>query len=98
MPEEHFGRYSDETLKTAPPPTEVLQEMFDRRNTEDMATKVFLLQDEARPCCIYLEHVYYIVTSHVHFFLKVSMWFQHLKTVQENRKRGALKAANRRKQ
>ena len=26
------------------------------------------------------------------------MWFQHLKTVQENRKRGALKAAKTRKQ
>ena len=26
------------------------------------------------------------------------MWFQHLKTVQENQKRGALKAAKTRKQ
>lgn len=62
MPEEHFGRYGDETLKTAPPPTEVLKEMFDRGNTEDASAKVFLPHNEARPCCIYLEHVYYVVT------------------------------------
>ena len=30
-------------------------------------------------------------------YLKVGMWFNHLKTVQDNRKRGAAKAAQTRK-
>lgn len=56
MPEEQFERYADETVKKASPPTEALKEMFDsdRQNTEDAAAQVFLHQNEASSCCIYL--------------------------------------------
>ena len=49
VPEEYFGRHSDVTLRVSPPPTEVLKEMFGRRNPEEAAAKVFLPQNEARP-------------------------------------------------
>ena len=56
MPEEQFEKYADETVKKASPPTEALKEMFDsdRQNTEDAAAQVFLHQNEASSCCIYL--------------------------------------------
>ena len=49
MPEEYFDRHSGVTLRVSPRPTEVLKEMFDRRNPEKAAAKVFLPQNEARP-------------------------------------------------
>ena len=57
-PEELFAKHSHETIKTSPPPTEVLKELFDRGNTEGAAAKVLLPQNEVRPCCMHLQYVY----------------------------------------
>ncbi|XP_068757506.1 uncharacterized protein [Montipora capricornis] len=46
MPEEYFGRHSDVTLRVSPPPTEVLKDMFGRRDPEEAAAEVFLPQNE----------------------------------------------------
>ena len=67
MSKEYFGRHSDITLRVSPPPTEVLKEMFDRRNPEEAAAKAFLPQNEARPCCMYSENVDVIMPCHFPF-------------------------------
>lgn len=66
-PEELFAKHSHETIRTSPPPTEVLKELFDRGNTEGVAAKVLFPQNEARPCYVHLQYVYFVVTLHFPF-------------------------------
>lgn len=50
MPEELFARHADKTIKAVQSPTEVLKELFNRRDTEVAAADVLLPQNEVR-CC-----------------------------------------------
>lgn len=55
VPEELFARHADKTIKEVQPPTEVLKELFNRRDTEVAAADVLLPQNEVRCCCTYLD-------------------------------------------
>lgn len=104
-PEELFAKHSHETIRTSPPPTEVLKELFDRGNTEGVAAKVLFPQNEARPCYVHLQYVYFVVTLHFPFLLSFSRYpsgssifkLSIYLSVQENRKCGA-KATKTRKE
>ena len=55
VPEELFARHSDKTMKAVQPPTEVLKELFHRRETEVAAADVLLPQNEVSCCRTYLD-------------------------------------------
>lgn len=55
VPEELFARHADKTTKVVQPPTEVLKELFNRRDTEVAAADVLLPQNEVSCCFTYLD-------------------------------------------
>lgn len=90
MPEEYFGRHSDVTFSVSPPPTEqTLKKLLLKYSSNKMRQDLNA----------YIQKMLMLLCLDIfHFFLKVSMWFEHLQTVQQNSKRGASKAAKTRKQ
>ena len=53
VPEELFARHADKTIKAVQPPTEVLKELFNRKDTEVAAADVLFHQNEVSCHCTY---------------------------------------------
>ena len=55
VPEELFARHADKAIKAVKPPTEVLKELFNRKDTEVAAADVLLPQKEVSCRCTFLD-------------------------------------------
>ena len=55
VPEELFARHADKTIKAVQPPTEVLKELFKKRDIEVAAADVLFPQNEVSCCFTYLD-------------------------------------------